>query len=136
MVSYGAYGLELGGLRNPGPGFWPFWAGVLLSGFSLLVFIFSARKNFKETESSPSLWANVQWGKFFLVLISMVVYTSALNFLGFILSTFFLMMVLFKTGESQKWPFAILASLVTVCLSVLIFDRWFQLNFPRGFWGF
>ncbi len=136
MTAYGSYRLELGSLTNPGPGFLPFWAGISLLCLSSAVFAHAILKKPENEEQFKRLWAGVQWKKILLAVVVMTLYANIFDRFGFVLSTFFLMLVLFKSDASQRWSISLLGSLLVVAGTYLIFEVWFQSNFPQGFLGF
>jgi predicted neutral ceramidase superfamily lipid hydrolase len=52
--------------------------------------------------------------------------------LGFIVSTFFLLLFLFKGIEPQKWKTALVLSLVTMVVCYMVFGLFLELQFPSG----
>lgn len=133
-----AYFLGLGHWHRPGPGFIFFLAALVLTALSILDlannFFWKTRGNSEEKEER--IWANVRWIKILLVLAALVGYAYFLNFLGFPLATFLLMVFLFKAVEPTKWPVAIASSLITIFCCYFLFQVWLKVPLPSGFWGF
>jgi heme A synthase len=137
-VAISAYRLGLGNFRQPGPGF-------IFSLMALLLIILSVidlgttfigkSKGEKEKPEAP-LWKGVRWQKVLIVLVGISIYNYLFNFLGFLLSTFLLMIFLFKAVEPTRWWVSILASLITILLSYGIFNLWLKVPFPIGVLGF
>jgi putative tricarboxylic transport membrane protein len=139
-VAIHAYWLGLGHLHSPGPGFIFFLAAVLLIVLSVadLLITFTGTGNAAiggEKRETP-VWSGVHWQKILLVLIAVSAYVYLLNRAGFLLSTFLLMLFLFKAVEPTRWWIAILSSIVTTTLSYAIFNRWLGVPFPGGILGF
>lgn len=120
----------LGSLTDPGPGFLLFNSGIGLAGLSCLVFIKEIIK--PDTESLPTLWGGVPWLKPTLCFLSLLIYTLLLNQLGFLLTTFLLLVYLFTVGRSQRKIMALPMALGTVAIAYLIFDLLLQCQLPRG----
>lgn len=136
-VAIHGYWLGLGHLHSPGPGFIFFLAAavlIVLSAVDLLT-PFIGKALIAEEEKTPA-WSGVRWQKILLVLIAVSAYVYFLNRAGFLLSTFFLMLFLFKAIEPTRWWIAILSSIVTTTLSYAIFSRWLGVPFPGGILGF
>lgn len=133
-----AYLLGLGNLRHPGAGFIFFVAALLLIIFSVidLVGTFIRKPEKDQGAKGNPLWAGLRWEKVLLVIGILSAYIYSFDFLGFFLSTFFLMVLLFKGVEFTKWWVAILSSLITILISYGIFKAWLQVPFPVGFLGF
>ncbi len=132
-----AYYLSLGRLHKPGPGFIFFLAGALLSILSVLNFVGTLTKKTKDHEGNNlgSPWTGVRWQSNIVVLIVLAVYVALFNFLGFFLSTFLLLLFLFKFLEPTRWWVAILAAILTISISYMVFVFWLQVPFPRGILG-
>jgi hypothetical protein len=133
-----AYRLGLGRLREPGPGFIFFLAASLLIILSIidLGMTFIGKPKTDKDEKKEPIWLGVRWQKVLLVLIGLSIYVFIFNFLGFLLSTFLLMMFLFKAVEPTKWWISILASVITILFSYGIFQVWLKVPFPNGILAF
>lgn len=133
-----AYQLGFGSFRRPGHGFIFFLASLFLIILSAIdlggTFIGKPKTN--KGEKEEPLWLGVRWGKILLVLIGIVVYIYIFNFLGFLLSTFLLMVFLFKAVEPTKWWIVVVSSLTTILIAYVIFNLWLQVPFPTGVLGF
>lgn len=136
MVMYLSYRLGLGTLTNPGPGFLPFWCGVILAGLSLLVF---SRGRVGQTRASRGrdyplrkLWAGRRWPKGIYVVLALLTYTLTFTHLGFLLSTTVLLIFLFRAIESEKWGVAIGGALLASLISFVVFNLWLDVQLPRG----
>ncbi len=74
----------------------------------------------------------LQRGKFLLVSFSLFGYIIAVNFFGFVLSTFafvFFLLYIFKFG--RMWLMVMAATLITAG-NYVIFEVWLGLNLPKG----
>ena len=136
----GSFRLKIGGLHNPGAGFIPFLVGTLLITLGLIMVVsnqFGPRTRMEERvgrksgrEDRKHLFIP------FLTLLTLVGYVILLEPLGFVLSTFFLLFLLFKISAPQTWLLPIGLSMSTVIISYLIFSVWLQSQFPKGILGF
>lgn len=137
-VAIHGYWLGLGHLHSPGSGFIFFLAAVLLIVLSAteLLITFTGNAAMGEEKREMPVWSGVRWQKILLVLIAVSAYVYFLNRAGFLLSTFLLMLFLFKVVEPTRWWIAILSSIVTTTLSYAIFNRWLGVPFPGGVLGF
>lgn len=128
-VAFEGYSLKLGSLQNPKPGFTVLWAGIILAGLSLSLFI----KTFRSPEAiGISPWKGVQWQKGLKIIVYLIIYVFVFHWLGFLISTFTLLLLLFKSLESQRWSIALLLSVVTTILCFFIFGYFLELRFPQG----
>ena len=133
-MSFGGIKLGLGTAMLPGPGFFPLIAGLSLTTFAGISLLSSLRKN-RENEISED-WKDIRWRSILLTFVALTVYSNILDTLGFIVSTLFMLVLLFRLYEQEKWIFTILKSLFTTTVVYGVFDKIFQLNLPRGIWGF
>ena len=133
-VCYGGYDLELGTLRDPGSGFMFFWVGVIMVGLSLAVLVKAVRMK-PDQKGVGLLRGEVRWGKILSVLAALVLYAYVFTHLGFILSTVFLLLFLFKTVEPQKWSWAVLGAVISTLTAYGVFQLWLGTQLPRGFLG-
>jgi putative tricarboxylic transport membrane protein len=128
--------LDLGTFNFPGPGFFPFLTSVSMAFLSGLLLWSSVRQR-RGKEDNTVVWAkDIDWRKIILTLLSLFVYVFFLEKLGYILTTFLLMVFLFKIIEPQKWSVAILSSSLAVLATYIIFSGWLQAQFPKGWLGF
>lgn len=133
----GSLSLEFGTLARPGPGLMPQIIGIFI-GITSLVYFFAVLKSPEikgrtpEGENAKAIgMANIR--KQLVLFAGVVVYCIIITRVGFLISTFVLMLILFKGIETQKWSWAIVATIVTVILSYYIFVVLLQCQFPTGF---
>jgi len=121
--------LKLGTPRAPKPGFLIFWMGIIIIILSAAFFVqsFSAAR-----EEKKNRWKGRQWPKGIKMMLALFLYAAVFHWLGFILSTFFLLLFLFKGLEPQRWEIALLFSAVTVTICYLVFSIFLELQFPPG----
>jgi len=136
-IAIKGYLLGLGNLRHPGPGFIFLVAALLLIILSVIDIIgTSIRKADKDRDRNENPWTGLRWEKVLMVVGILFAYIYSFDFLGFFLSTFVLMVLLFKGVEFTKWWIAILSSLITNSISYGIFKVWLKVPFPTGLLGF
>ncbi len=135
ISSYLAYGMGLGELKRPGAGFFPILIGGLLVFLSLLYVFDQSSKKIRDESTSLS-WPSRQSLKLVsLVLLILIAYTFSLNYLGFILGSFCLVLFLIKAVGARGWFYAIIASLlIVVPLAIVLWL--FKVELPKGVLGF
>jgi hypothetical protein len=131
-----SYDLGLGELSSPGPGFIFFIAGILLFAFSLINFWVTFRIEKEHHKRPVILWSRLKWQNIVIVLAASFAYLFFLPFLGFLLSTFFLMVSLFGILERKRLWLVILAALITSSMSYGVFVLVLKIPFPEGVLGF
>lgn len=134
VVVYYSKKMGLGILSNPGPGFLPFWAGVLLCGLSIFIFFQDKIASQEEQQKSiGQLWAGMNWSKSIILILGLSAYTLIFSYIGFLASTTALLLLLLKTIDPMGWIEAIGESLLASLISFAVFDLWLKIQLPRGF---
>ena len=133
-ITYEGRDLGIGTTNNPGSGFILFWVGLAVAALSLALLVVSLRASAdKTTIGGP--FATGRWGKVLYVVVLLVAYTYALEFLGFIIATFVLLMLLFKTVEPQSWTVSVVGSALATGTAWLVFVAWLGTQLPAGLLG-
>ena len=133
VIIWQALDLKLGNYRTPGPGFIPLGVGLGMASLSLVIM---ARATLFA--SGPGLAVRVSgnaFKKLGLVLGALLLYALFFMFLGFPLTTFLLLLLLFKGGEPRMWvkP-AVMAAGATV-FTYFLFRVLLSCELPRGILG-
>ncbi len=123
------YGVGI--FHEPGPGFITFFAGLILIVLSLALF-FSNFRDQADRSSLWSLWAGLEPGKVLYVLLLLVAYVFFLKPVGFLISTFLLLVLLFRVKGSYRLKTILLMSLLATAGSYLVFEIWLKAQFPKG----
>lgn len=130
LVMILSYRLGLGGLHNPGPGLMPFLLGFFLcviAVYFLLTFI--SRKQIREGAADAEQGGIHVW-RLWLVLASLFAYALLLEPLGFLVTTFLVLVILFRTLDN-RWSTILIASLLTALIAYVLF-RYLGVQFPKG----
>jgi putative tricarboxylic transport membrane protein len=120
--------LKLGTLHAPGPGFFPFWGGLLLGTLALILLARSL--NSRERFGSGAL----PWPALLVVLGALLSYLLFLETVGFALVTFFFLLLLFRLGKTG-WINSCAWAVVATSLAYALFRLWLKVQLPRGFFG-
>ena len=126
----GSIQLKVGTPSEPGSGFLPFGTGLLLG---ILALFHLVQITFRKDEKEEPLLGEVRWRRGACVVASLVIYALLLPLLGYLLSTFFLMAILFSIYERKKWWVVGSAGLLVVLVTYLVFHHWLKVQFPAGF---
>jgi hypothetical protein len=126
--------LGVGELRDPGPGFVLFWASISLA-ICACILICIGRSGKTGPESVSDAGNHADWRNATIVAAALIGYCLALPKLGYSISTFLLMAVLFGLGRMKPWMI-LLCSLMTVLLSYYLFAHLLRTPLPRGVPGF
>jgi putative tricarboxylic transport membrane protein len=126
---------RVGSFRAPGPGFFPLCSGIILGAFAVILILLSILRK-KEDGKAKSLWKGINWSKIVLVLGSLFVYTLLLPEIGYLVTTFGLLTLLFSIiGRPRLWLNGMMA-FITVLGTYLLFHIWLDVQLPKGIFGF
>ena len=132
-VAFEGWRLQLGTIHQPKSGFIVFWAGMILFGLSMILFLKAVLT--KNGEEVKHLWKGRDWPKGAKVMAALFTYALVFRLAGFLISTFFLLLFLLKGLEPQRWGAAIVITIVTILLCYLVFVVLFESQFPAGILG-
>jgi putative tricarboxylic transport membrane protein len=126
--------IGLGSFHEPGPGFVPFASGLSLVVIGLIM---TLSKKFSNPASDGDHGASrpfLRLPKFSLVytVLVLVGYGLVLDLLGYLITTFLVMFALFYDRAANRFLPSVLASLLTVVSTYLIFETWLRVQLPRG----
>jgi putative tricarboxylic transport membrane protein len=132
LCMYGSIRLGLGTLREPGTGFFPF----LTAGFACLMALWVLVRAFlrkKGTEARiSSFWQGKQWHQPLIVAILMAGYVLVLEKVGFLLTSFVVLLLMLKLVEKFPWWKAITISVCASGLTYLVFHVLLKTTLPVG----
>jgi len=120
---------------GPGPGFEPFWLGIILAILSIALLINTFIRPPRKEDDAPRLPGMAALGRVGLIMLLTAGLALALNTVGFTLTVFvYVTLIMFMLEH-----FSILKSMFYgIMLSgsiYLIFGYWMEINFPVGFLG-
>jgi len=121
--------LRLGSLSRPGPGFFPFWGGLLLALLALILLGGALRRR-----GTISLFG-VRWPKLLLVVAALLAYLLLLERLGFATVTSLFLLLLFRL-EGKGWTWSVVASVLGAASCYALFHVWLRTQLPAGPFGF
>lgn len=127
--------LGIGDFHSQGPGFLPFLSGVMLSALSIILLVTSTLKKM-EKRGIKNLWKGMSWGKVVLVLSLLLIYALLLPILGYLIATFGLIILLFGiVGKTKVW-IKVVAGIITVLATYMVFCVWLEVQLPKGILSF
>lgn len=116
---------QMGTAARMGPGYFPFWLGLVLALLGAIVLIASMSKKATKTEVDRFDWRIVS-----LVIGSVVVYAVVLNFLGVYLAVFLLVVLSSLASHEFSLKVAVANGIFLVVFSYLAFIKGLGLIFP------
>src|SRR5262245_59936365 len=121
--------LKLGTLDQPCPGFFPFWAGVLLGLLSLILLFNSLKRGDTLSLSEIKSW------KLLVVTGALLAYLLLLETFGFVTITFLFLFLLLRM-EYKGWVFSAASALAGTVAAYTLFQLWLKTQLPAGPFGF
>lgn len=120
--------LPYGVVRNPGPGFYPWWVGLALGSLAIVLLGHSLLKAREPRQSEGG-----RFGKVVGVLALLTVYALTLDTVGYPLATFGLVLFMLRVTEPHRWPVALGMALLAAGGSYVLFGLWLGVPLPAGF---
>jgi putative tricarboxylic transport membrane protein len=134
IICVEAYRLKIGTIHDPGPGFFPFGAGLIMLLLSLAALLQSVTTKQKVEETSRQ--ETFRWWNIVIILATITAYALSLEKIGFLINTFVFMSLLLKVVEPQPWKTAVIGGLITTLAANVIFNVIFRTQIPNGILGF
>ncbi len=134
--------LSVGNLHAPGPGFFPMLLALLLIILSFFLIVPRAGRTKKQTkagrddEGQPGLFSAQRLGRVSMVFVALLLYFIFLEYLGFVIVSFFLMAFCFVWVAHKRLYVALSWAFVAIGLAYLLFDVLLKSNLPSGVLGF
>ncbi len=130
-----ARSVEIGTWHEPGPGFLPFWAGIILTVMAAALFLGSYAK--KAWAGRPSFFPRSDsWKRVVATFVALVAYNLLLPHLGFTLMTFVFLLYLVKFIFPQTWVRSLTVAVLGSVIARLLFINFLETQLPKGFLGF
>lgn len=141
---YEALKLPFGSAAAPGMGFMPVL--VALTVLTLCLVLIGTEWLWVSRGTPPNdrvkdLWEEEEEGessgykKPFMLILTLLLYPWALTYLGFILSSIFLLYTSLRIMAYRNWWISLAVATVTSILAHIIFSNWLGIYFPKGILG-
>jgi putative tricarboxylic transport membrane protein len=127
--------LVLGEVGKPGAGFFPFYLALGLAVTSFALVVRSVLSWAAEKGSAPGFIDARALGKVAWVVSGLILYAYVFEKIGFLLSTFLVMVFLFRAVAAFDWRLTLGGAIASAFLSYLLFKVWLQVQLPAGPWG-
>jgi putative tricarboxylic transport membrane protein len=131
-----SYRVSLGGVHEPGPGFFPFLTGLIISILSFVLLVQASSNAKLEPLTQVTIWEERnQLPRLLWSILALVAYGFFLEILGFILCTLLYIGFQGKAIARMRWPTAILLALLSSFGSYIVFQVILKTELPKGFIG-
>ena len=120
----GATFYKMGSADRMGPGYFPFWLGLLLAVIGIVVLIASLR-----TRSAPVAMPKFDWKVLAWILGSVAAFGALLTWTGLVVSLVALVLVSSLASHEFKWKGALLNAvlLLALCVGAFVYGLGLQL---------
>ncbi|WP_201835444.1 tripartite tricarboxylate transporter TctB family protein [Microvirga zambiensis] len=119
--------LPLGTPLEPMPGFIP----LIVSLFLLFVSLAQFATAFRTAGNSKAVLGE-QWKQPASIVVGLIVYSITLDFLGYIIATTGLSLLIIRIFEPQGWLRPLVIAIAVSVFSYVLFDRLLEVNLPDG----
>jgi putative tricarboxylic transport membrane protein len=133
VLSLMAFKLGLGAMSDPGPGFLPFYTGVIISLLSLFNLGRLARLG-RVNEDPAAISPAINCKRAVYVVLILFFYSILLEKLGYLITTFLAMLLLFGIYERKRWWVAVVGSIIVTVITYVVFHVLLNVQLPEGFW--
>ena len=120
---------------GPGPGFEPFWLGVLLALLSIFLFINTVRRKDGKGDEKSCLPEWKSLGRLALIMLTMAGFALVVKSLGFILTVFFFVAILLFSLEGVGKLKSVFYGVMFSGFIFLVFRYWLEVDLPKGLLG-
>ena len=120
--------LPFGVVRNPGPGFFPWWVSLTLGTVALVQLgqLLIARGGPEAAR------AEAGFGKIVALVALLAVYSLVVETVGYPIATFGLVLFMLRVTEPHRWPLALGIALLAAAGSYVLFAVWLGVPLPAG----
>jgi len=129
IIIYSVVDIGFGTLRSPQSGLFPFISGILILITDIAVML----QKSKETE--PAFENRSQIKTFFYILIVFVSWIVVMPYLGYVIISFLVIVLIAKIMKLEGWLKPIVLAVGITVLIYLLFDYWLYIDLPRGILG-
>jgi len=120
---------------GPGPGFLPFWLGVVLAVFAAILLVSAGRRQTTEKDGRPIFPGKQALLGITLVLVGLAGYILLIEILGYLVDTFLFIVFLMKVVEREKWPLTLMVAVSTTAALFITFQFLLQIPLPSNMFG-
>jgi len=127
--------VEIGAWNEPGPGFLPFWGGIVLTAMSIALLM----RTFwgKLPAITHSFFSRSDsWKRVTATFAALIAYNLLLTTLGFTLMTFLFVGFLVRFIFPQTWTRSLVIAVLSSLAAQLLFVNFLETQLPKGFLGF
>jgi putative tricarboxylic transport membrane protein len=122
--------LGFGSFVRPGPGFMPFLAALILGALAVAAFIQAILD--KSGPEAGGVFDTRDLLRVLGVIVVLAAYALSWDVVGFLTSTLLLLFFLFRCVEPLRWRMVLIASVLTLTLTYILFSTLLGARLPPG----
>jgi hypothetical protein len=126
LLAIAGWRLDPGTSKLPGPGFFPLLIACTMVGLGVWLFLHPGSE---EKSVSPE---SSRWSALAIALVSIFGYTMVLNDLGYLVSTFALLIVQLRWVEKESWSTSLWTAVIASAVSLVVFRVLLKVPLPAG----
>lgn len=126
-LCYGSVRLGIGTAHKPGPGFLPFFTGLILALMSVVLIVYSM-KNAGIHDKKAFF---ISWGAV-LITAALILTGIFIEKVGFFICAFLISTIVLRINGVKNWPLVILFSFSTCVVFYLFFNLFLSVRLPLG----
>jgi hypothetical protein len=127
LLAIAGWRLGPGTSKLPGSGFFPLLIACTMGGLGVWLLL---RPGSEEKSVSPE---SSRWSALAIALVSIFGYTMVLNELGYLVSTFALLIAQLRWVEKQSWSTSLWTAAIASAVSLVVFRVLLKVPLPAGF---
>jgi sterol desaturase/sphingolipid hydroxylase (fatty acid hydroxylase superfamily) len=117
------------GEGGPGPGFLPFWLGLVMALLASTMLV----QSLKSKEPGEAWLPHGKARKRVVAVIGItILFVALLKVLGMVIGSALYLAVLMRYLERKPWPLTAAVSLCAAGVNYLVFAYWLHVPFPEG----
>ena len=127
--------LPMGEMRDTGAGFFPLLIATVTGLLAILALISALKEKPLRRKTEVDTMEPLRWWNLIIIIVALAVYSLTLTTVGFMVNTFWFMLLLIKVIEPQSWTKSLIAALITAVVSELFFNVLLGAQIPKGILG-
>lgn len=136
VSAYGSIKLGLGTFREPGPGLLAFLASIFICLMAMVVLVQSLVLKRGFLHKLSSLWEGASWRRPLAIGMILIFYICTLERVGFLVTSFIMLFIIFKLVEKLSWTRTIVISLSISLGTFFLFSKILKATLPQGIFVF
>jgi hypothetical protein len=134
LVAWGSLQLDIGwGLNGPEGGFFPFWLAIGLAACCLIILV----QAWRRTPVTP--WQPLVrpggWTPILKVAVPATAMVALTEMIGLYPAAALYIGFYMRWIGNHRWPLVLAICLGVPVCSYVLFDKWFLIPMPKGWWG-